>query len=93
MRASLFPKHPNTVKDVVVAETICPLLNAPVKVSFEMNGVRGKLTVLEKCSIKHSGEQCDEGCRKNPELLTAIHQKMEEIRAESAREIPIISTP
>jgi hypothetical protein len=39
------------------------------------------------------GEKCDEACRKNPEILTAIHEKMEQFREESAREIPIISTP
>jgi len=91
--ADLIPQHPNTVKDVVVAETICPLHHEPVKVSFEMNGVRGKLTVLEECSILHMGEKCDEACRKNPEILKAIHEKMEELREESAREVPIISTP
>jgi hypothetical protein len=64
-----------------------------VKVSFELNGVRGKLTVLEECSILHMGEKCNEACRKNPEILNAIHQKMEEFREESALEIPIISTP
>lgn len=91
--ADLFPAHPNTVKDLVVAETICPLHHEPVRVRFELNGVRGKLTVLEECSIQHMGEQCGEACRKSPEILEAIHQKMEQIRAESAREIPIISTP
>ena len=91
--ADLFAKHPNTVKDIVVAETFCPQHQEPVKVSFEMNGVRGKLTVLEECSILHMGEKCDEACRTNPEILKAIHQKMEEFREESAREIPIISTP
>jgi len=91
--ADLFARHPNTVKDVVVAETICPLHQEPVKVSFEMNGVRGKLTVLEDCSILHIGDKCSEACRKSPEILKAIHEKMEEFREESAREIPIISTP
>ncbi len=91
--ADVFAKHPNTVKDVVVAETICPLHQEPVKVRFELNGVRGKLTVLEECSILHMGEKCDEACRANPEILKAIHQKMEEFRDESAREIPIVSTP
>ncbi|MEK7237184.1 MAG: hypothetical protein AAB242_11210 [Nitrospirota bacterium] len=91
--ADLFARHPNTVKDILVAETFCPLHQEPVKVSFEMNGVRGKLTVLEECSILHMGEKCNESCRKNPEILKAIHQKMEEFREESAREIPIISTP
>jgi hypothetical protein len=55
--------------------------------------VRGKITVLEECSILHMGEKCDEACRKNPEILKAIHQKMEELREESAQAIPIISTP
>ena len=91
--ADLFAKHPNTVKDVVVAETICPQHQERVQVSFEMNGVRGKLTVLEECSILHMGEKCNEACRTNPEILKAIHQKMEEFREESAREIPIISMP
>jgi len=91
--ADLFPKPPNTVQDIVVAETFCPLHQEPVKVSFEMNGVRGKITVLEECSILHMGEKCDEACRKNPEILKAIHQKMEELREESAQAIPIISTP
>ena len=53
--ADLFARHPNTVKDILVAETFCPLHQEPVKVSFEMNGVRGKLTVLEECSILHMG--------------------------------------
>ncbi len=91
--ADLFARHPNTTKDTVVAETVCPLHREPVKVTFEMNGVRGKLTVLEECSILHMGEKCNEACRTNPEILKAIHQKMEEFREESAREIPIISTP
>ena len=37
--ADLFAKHPNTVKDVIVTDTTCPLHNEPVKVQFEMNGV------------------------------------------------------
>lgn len=91
--ADLFAKHPNFVQDVVVAETVCPLHQEPVKVRFEMNGVQGKLTVLDECSILHMGEKCTEECRKNPEILKAVHQKMEEFREESAREIPIISMP
>ncbi|MDP1946831.1 MAG: hypothetical protein Q8L77_04960 [Nitrospirota bacterium] len=91
--ADLFAKHPNFVKDMVVAETICPLHQEPVKVRFELNGVRGKLTVLDECSILHMGEKCNEACRKDPVILSALHQKMEEFREESAREIPIISMP
>jgi hypothetical protein len=64
-----------------------------VKDSIEMNGVQGKLTVREQCSILHMGEKCNEACRSNPEILQAVHQKMEEFKNESAREIPIISTP
>jgi hypothetical protein len=91
--ADLFARHPNTIKDIVVAETVCPLHLEPVKVRFEMNGVSGTLTGLDECSILHMGEKCGEACRKNPEILKATHQKMEEFREESAREIPIISTP
>lgn len=39
--ANLFARHPHTVKDMIVAETLCPLHQEPVKVGFEMNGVRG----------------------------------------------------
>lgn len=91
--ADLFPKHPNTVKEVIVTDTMCPLHNEPVKVQFEMNGVQGKATVKEQCSILHVGETCNEACRNNPEILNAVHQKMQQFREESAREIPIIATP
>ena len=91
--AHLFARHPQTVKDVIVAETMCPLHKAPVKVSFEMNGVQGKATVRDHCSILQMGETCNEACRSNTEILQAVHKKMEEFKEESAREIPIISTP
>ncbi len=91
--ADLFARHPNTVKDIIVAETMCPLHQEPVKVSFQMNGVQGKLTVREQCSILHMGERCNEACRTNPEILQAVHLKMEDFKNESARDIPIISTP
>lgn len=64
--ADLFAKHPNTVKDIVVAETVCPLHQEPVKVSFELNGVRGKLTVLEECSILHMGGKMQRGLQEKP---------------------------
>lgn len=91
--AHLFARHPQTVKDVIVAQTMCPLHKEPVKVSFEMNGVQGKATVRDHCSILQMGETCSEACRSNPEILQAVHKKMEEFKEESAREIPIISTP
>ncbi|HMU29712.1 MAG: hypothetical protein KF854_03400 [Nitrospira sp.] len=91
--ANLFARHPHTVKDMIVAETLCPLHQEPVKVGFEMNGVQGKLTVREHCSILQMGEKCSEACRSNPEILEAVHKKMAEFKEESAREIPIISTP
>jgi hypothetical protein len=91
--ADLFPTHPNTVKDTVIAHVMCPLHQEPVKVRFELNGVRGKLTVLEECSILHITEKCNEACRTAPEVVQALHHKMEEFREESAREIPIIATP
>jgi hypothetical protein len=91
--SDLFPKHPNTVKDTVIADIVCPLHGEPAKVRFEMNGVRGKLTLLEECSILHMGEKCNETCRTAPGLVQALHQKMEEFREESAKQIPIISTP
>lgn len=91
--ADLFAKHPNTVKDVIVTDTICPLHKEPVKVQFEMNGVQGKVTAREQCSILHVGETCSEECRNNPEILNAVHREMQEFRDESAREIPIIATP
>ncbi|MBS0179729.1 MAG: hypothetical protein JSR20_13315 [Nitrospira sp.] len=91
--ADLFAKHPNTVKDVIVTDTMCPLHKEPVKVQFEMNGVQGKVTAREQCSILHVGETCSEECRNNPEILNAVHRKMQEFRDESAREIPIIATP
>lgn len=91
--AHLFARHPQTVKDTIVAETMCPLHKEPVKVSFEMNGVQGKATARDRCSILEMGETCNEACRSNPEILQAVHKKMEEFKEESAREIPIISTP
>ena len=91
--ADLFAKRPQTVKDVIVTDTICPLHKEPVKVQFELNGVQGKVTVREQCSILHMGETCSEECRNNPEIFNAVHQKMQQFREESAREIPIISTP
>jgi hypothetical protein len=91
--ADLFPTHPNTVKDTIIADMICPVHQEPVKVRFEMNGVRGKLTVLEECSILHLGETCSEACRTAPVVLQALREKMEEFRNDSATEIPIISTP
>ncbi len=91
--ADLFARHPQTAKDMIVTETICPLHKEPVKVQFEMNGVQGRATVREHCSILHVGETCSEACRSNPEILAAVHKKMEEFKEESAREIPIISTP
>ena len=91
--ADLFARHPHTVKDTMVAETLCPLHQQPVKVSFEMNGVQGKVTVRDHCSILEMGETCNEACRSNPEILHAVHKKMEEFKEESARELPIISTP
>lgn len=91
--ADLFARHPQTVKDMIVAETFCPLHQEPVKVGFEMNGVQGKVTVRDHCSILQMGEKCSEACRSNPEILEAVHKKMEEFKEESSREIPIISTP
>lgn len=91
--ADLIPKHPNTVQDTVTADVICPLHQEPVKVRFGMNGVRGKLTILEDCSVVHLAEKCNEACRTAPEVVQALHQKMKEFQEESAREIPIISTP
>lgn len=91
--ADLFAKHPNTVKDIIVTDTVCPLHNEPVKVQFEMNGVQGKVTAREQCSILHMGEACSEACRNNPEILNAVHRKMQQFREESAQEIPIIATP
>ncbi len=91
--ADLFARHPQTVKDIVVAETLCPLHQEPVKVGFEMNGVQGRLTVRDHCSILEMGEKCTEACRNSPEILQAVHKKMEQFKEESAREIPIIATP
>jgi hypothetical protein len=91
--ADLIPKHPNSVQDTVMADMICPLHQEPVRVRFEMNGVRGKLNVLDECSILHMGDKCNEACRTAPEVVQALRQKMEEFREESAREIPIIATP
>lgn len=91
--SDLLPSHPNTVKDTVIADMVCPLHQEPAKVRFEINGVRGKLNLLEECSILHMGEKCNEACRTAPELVQALHQKMEEFRQESATQIPIISTP
>jgi hypothetical protein len=91
--ADLLPTHPNTVKDTIIADMICPVHQKPVKARFEMNGVRGKLTVLEECSILQLGETCNEACRTAPIVVQALRQKMEEFRNESATDIPIISTP
>ncbi|MCC6966850.1 MAG: hypothetical protein IT391_11305 [Nitrospira sp.] len=91
--ADLFARHPQTIKDVIVTDTICPLHKEPVKVQFEMNGVQGRVTLREQCSILPVGETCSEACRSNPEILEAVHKKMEEFKEESACEIPIISTP
>jgi hypothetical protein len=85
--------HPNIVKDTVIVDMVCPLHDEPAKVRFEMNGVRGKLSLLEECSILHIGEKCNEACRTAPEVVQALHQKMEEFREESAKQIPIISMP
>ena len=71
--ADLFARHPQTVKDMIVAETFCPLHQEPVKVGFEMNGVQGKVTVRDHCSILQMGEKCSEACRSNPEILQAVH--------------------
>ena len=60
---------------------------------FEMNGVQGKVTAREQCSILHVGKPAARNAGATLKSPNAVHRKMQEFRDESAREIPIIATP